>query len=223
MERVKVLLSDDQLLVKEAWHILFSKQEIFSIAGESSTTDETVAMVEKVKPDIIMFEINMPGTGWLETIQKLKQDYPEVIILIVSVIKDTTTVITALRNGASGFVTKNSSAEEVFKALSQVSKGHKYVCDELNEALIEEIARPKEDKKRTAADMFESLTPSEKKVIAYLQEGINSKQIAELMNLSTRTIEVHRYHILKKMQQPSTMALISFLNKNKISPNGIPK
>ncbi|RTL61060.1 MAG: response regulator transcription factor [Sphingobacteriales bacterium] len=221
MEKLSVLISDNQLLVREAWHIFFQKQETFFIIGESSTTDETITKTAQLKPDIILLEIGMPGAMGLETIQKLLEVHPPVQVLVVSAIKDIHAVITALRNGAKGYVTKNSSAEEVFKALDHIRKGQKYVCDELNEKLIDEIARPAVKSSNDPAYLWEKLTPAEKKIIGYLLKGIRSRQIAEEMNLSPRTVEVHRYHILKKLQQPNTVALIAFLNKHNLTGNGI--
>lgn len=216
MKKVNVLLCDHQLLVKEAWHILFNKQDKFAIAGEASTTDEAITQAEELKPDVIMFEIDMPGIDWLEAIQKIVKVHPPVKILIVSVIKETSSLIAALRNGASGYVTKNDSAEEVFKALEHIIKGHKYVGDELNEVLIEAVTHPSDNGKNEATGKLDKLTPAEKKVIGFLLQGISSRQIAQELNISTRTVEVHRYHILKKMGQPNTLALVSFLNRNKI-------
>ncbi|MBI3719725.1 MAG: response regulator transcription factor [Sphingobacteriales bacterium] len=211
MRRTSVLPADNQLFVKEAWRILFNNFDSFMLAGEAATTDDTLMQVENLKPDIVMFEINMPGTNPFEIIDKISKGYPSVKILIFSAIKDIKSVLNAFRNGAHGYVTKDSTVEEVHKALNLISAGHKYVCDELNEHLINQVT--KNPLGSGEEELWDKLTPSEKKVIYFLQKGVNSKTIAEQLKISTRTVEVHRYHILKKFEMPSTAALIAYINR----------
>lgn len=215
MKRTQVLLTDDQLLVKEAWRILFSKEDDFVLMGETCTTDDTIIQAEKLKPDIIMLEINMPGLDGIETIQKITTYNPPVKVLVVTVIKDISSIAAAFRNGAYGYITKSSSAEEVFKAMRLAGRGHKYICEELSEVLIEEIILS--NNKLGSDAILDQLTRQERRVVTYLQNGTSSREIATEMNISARTVEVHRYNILKKLNLPNTLALISYINKHKLA------
>ncbi|RTL58974.1 MAG: response regulator transcription factor [Sphingobacteriales bacterium] len=210
MEKIKILLADDHLLVRQAWRLLFEKQEEFILVGEASTGEEVIQLASELKPHVIMMDINMPGVNGLDATRIITQNDNSIKVLVVSMHNQVSYALTAFRFGASGYITKGSSAEEVFKAINLAYNNHKYVCEELNGVFIDEVV----NNKSTNDTRVKKLTPQEKKVINFLRNGDSSKKIAEEMNISRRTVEVHRYHILKKLNLPNTVALMSFINKN---------
>lgn len=212
MEKIKILLADDHLLVRQAWRLLFDIHEEFILVGEASTGDEVIEKAFSLTPDVIMMDINMPGKSGLEATRIITETDVNSKILVVSMHNQANYALESFRSGAMGYITKGSSAEEVFKAIKLVYSGHKYVCEELNGALIDEVIC----NKTPVNGGFQRLTSQEKKVISFLCNGDSSKKIAEEMNISRRTVEVHRYHILKKLNLPNTVALVSFMNKNNI-------
>jgi two-component system invasion response regulator UvrY len=211
MEKLSILLAEDHLLVRQAWRVLLEKQEDYILAGEASTGDEVVELATSLQPDVILMDINLPGISGLDATKIIKEKHPQIKVLIVSMHNQPVYAITALRYGASGYITKSSSTEEVFKAIAQIQNGQKYVCEELNGVLIGELIE-----EQASQSVFQKLTAQERKVMAFLKHGESSKRIAEEMNISRRTVEVHRYHILKKLNLPNTVALVSFMNKNNL-------
>lgn len=211
MEKISILLVEDHQLIRQAWSILLSKHPQYMLAGEAANGEEAVRLADALQPQIILMDINLPMISGLDATKMIVQKHPEIKVLILSMHSQPAYAISALRNGAKGYLTKSSSAEEVFKAIEVIQNGQKYICKELDGVLIEELI----NEQNTTA-VFQKLTNTEKKVMLSLKAGGTSKMIAEQMNISQRTVEVHRYHILKKLNLPNTVALVNLLNKKKL-------
>jgi two-component system invasion response regulator UvrY len=153
-------------------------------------------------------DINLPGMNGIEATQLIRKFSPSSKILGVSLHTQPTYARKMIQKGAMGYVTKNSTREEMFKAIMEVYGGKKYICAEIKNILSGHITGEDEQAK------IESLSLREIEVIKHIKDGRSSKEIAQALFISVKTIEVHRYNILKKLRLKNVAALVNFINNH---------
>jgi DNA-binding NarL/FixJ family response regulator len=203
--KTTVLIVDDHRLIREAWSIIINASLIFTVIAECSSGEEAVELALKLRPDIVLMDINMPGIDGIEATQQIRKYSPKSKILGVSSHTHHTYIKKMIRKGASGYITKTSSTNELFFAMSETLVGKKYICHEIKDLIAEQAINKRE------ASIY-SLTAREMEIINCVKEGDSSKEIAVQLHLSTRTVEVHRFNILKKLNLTSATALVNYFN-----------
>lgn len=207
MSKISVLLVDDHKLIRESWNLLLSTDDRFEIVGEASDLEQAAAVAANRKPQVVLMDINMePVNGFEATKQVLKQS-PTSQVIGVSMHSMPAYARRMFQVGARGYVTKNSSKEELFQAIDEVLAGNKYICDEIKNIL----AHQELDEESEYPDM-NSLSKRELEVVSHIRQGLSSKEIAQRLEISLKTVEVHRYNILKKLKLKNTAALVNFIN-----------
>ncbi|HEV7330214.1 MAG TPA: response regulator transcription factor [Flavisolibacter sp.] len=211
MKNTTILIVDDHTLVREAWRIILSTHPHFQVVGEAGSADEGLALAESLQPDVVIMDINLPGMNGIEATKIIKEKIPAIKILGVSLHTQPSYAAKMMQEGASGYVTKNSSREEMFTAITEVLKGNRYVCKEIKNILSEQMLNEEQE-----AAGFNGLTLREMEVISLIKQGCSSKEIAITLGLSTKTVEVHRYNILKKLNLKNSAALVNFIHTHKL-------
>jgi len=211
MEKISILITDDHKLIREAWSSILDADSRFKVVAQTGSGEEAIEMAKQLRPNVIILDINLPGISGFETIPLLKKFSPGSKILGVSLHTQPTYARKMLQRGALGYVTKNSSREEMFKAIVEVSKGNRYICDEIKNILSEQMLN--DDGHKTGIN---SLSQREIEIISYIRKGESSKEIAKLLNLSAKTIEVHRYNLMKKLSLKNTAALVNFISNTEL-------
>ncbi|HYC40454.1 MAG TPA: response regulator transcription factor [Chitinophagaceae bacterium] len=207
MEKITILLVDDHKLIRESWSFILNNDPRFQVIGECSSGAEAIEFVTNNLPDVVLMDINMsPINGFDATRQILKQS-PRTRVIGVSMHTMPAYARRMLQLGAKGYVTKNSSKEELLEAIVQVHAGGKYICEEVKNIL----AHRELDEKRDQPDM-NLLSRRELGIVQLIREGLSSKEIALRLDISLKTVEVHRYNILKKLNLKNTAALVNFIN-----------
>jgi len=207
MSKISVLLVDDHKLIRESWNLLLSTDDRFEIVGEASDLEQATLVAANRKPQVVLMDINMaPVNGFEATKQVLKQS-PTSQVIGVSMHSMPAYARRMFQVGARGYVTKNSSKEELFQAIDEVLAGNKYICDEIKNIL----AHQELDEESEYPDM-NSLSKRELEVVSHIRQGLSSKEIAQRLEISLKTVEVHRYNILKKLKLKNTAALVNFIN-----------
>ena len=207
MSKISVLLVDDHKLIRESWNLLLSTDDRFEIVGETSDVEEATAVAASRKPQVVLMDINMtPVNGFEATKQVLKQS-PHSQVIGVSMHSMPAYARRMFQVGARGYVTKNSSKDELFQAIEEVVAGNKYICEEIKNIL----AHQELDEDSEYPDM-NSLSKREIEVVSQIRQGFSSKEIAQRLEISLKTVEVHRYNILKKLKLKNTAALVNFIN-----------
>ena len=207
MSKISVLLVDDHKLIRESWNLLLSTDDRFEIVGEASDLEQATVVAANRKPQVVLMDINMaPVNGFEATKQVLKQS-PTSQVIGVSMHSMPAYARRMFQVGARGYVTKNSSKEELFQAIDEVLAGNKYICDEIKNIL----AHQELDEESEYPDM-NSLSKRELEVVSHIRQGLSSKEIAQRLEISLKTVEVHRYNILKKLKLKNTAALVNFIN-----------
>ena len=203
MKNITVFIVDDHKLIVEMYISLFRENKTINVIGDSGTLDEAIEMIEIKRPDIVLLDINLAKGSGFDAVPLIKKFSPETRIIAVSMHNSAAYAKKMLQLGAKAYVTKNSSKLEIFSAIEHVMNDQVYVCTEIKEALDDNFIFNK-----TQA----CLTTREFEMINLIKEGLTSKEIAINTNLSPKTVETHRYNILKKLKIKNTASLINFFN-----------
>jgi two-component system invasion response regulator UvrY len=211
MDKITILIADDHTLVRETWSFILNTDPRFSVVAESGSGEDAVEMAKKLRPNIVIMDINLPGINGIEATQQIRKFSPGSRILGVSLHTQPTYARKMMQKGAMGYVTKNSSREEMFKAILEIQGGKKYICDEIKNILSDQVISG--DDPQTGLN---SLSQREIEIISYIKKGFSSKEIADSLNISVKTVEVHRYNILKKLNLKNAAALVNFINNSQL-------
>ncbi|MEI9809281.1 MAG: response regulator transcription factor [Bacteroidota bacterium] len=213
MEKITILITDDHTLVRESWVMLFDSDPRFKVIAQCGTGEESVELARKLRPDVVIMDINLPGINGFETTTQIRKYSPGSKILGVSLHTLPAYARKMLQSGAMGYVTKNSSQEEMFKAIIEIYNNRKYICDEIKNILSEQAMGSSNDEHGG----LNSLSKRELHIIGFLRKGFSSKEIAEDINVSVKTVEVHRYNILKKLNLRNVAALVNYVHHSQLA------
>jgi DNA-binding NarL/FixJ family response regulator len=207
MEKITIAIVDDHRLIREMWATMLTSNSKYEITGESGGLDETVEMIKIKRPDILLLDINLSQGSGLDAVPLIRKFSPGTKIIAVSMHNQPAYVKKMMQLGAKAYVTKNSSYEEMFKALEIVMQGGVYVCNEIKNILSGQALGYE-----TTGPDVNDLSWREIEIVRLLRTGLSSKEIATRLNITVRTIEVHRHNILKKLKLKNTAALINYIN-----------
>lgn len=218
---IRILVVDDHSVVRQGIITLLEDEEDLIIAGEASDGDEVWDMVEKVKPDVILLDLTMPRMPGLEVIRQIVPVFPSAKILVFSMHNNTDYVLSSALNGASGYLEKDTSREEMLRAIRGIAKGDlyfpPYASSVIIKNLLKQLARVPDT--RAAQEevqeksIWKIITPREQQILKCLTEGMSSKDIAEKFDISSNTVANQRASIMKKANVRNTAELISLAMK----------
>ena len=207
MEKITVLIADDHKLIRETWSFILNSDPRFSVVAQCSNGEEAIEMAQKLRPKIALLDINMAPMNGIEATEQIRKFSPSTKIIGVSMHSQPAYVKKLLKLGAMGYVTKNSPQQEMFDAIAAVHEGKRYICAEVKTILSEQIF----EEESTGAN---TLSSRELDVIKHIKEGLSSKEISTKLNISLKTVEVHRHNILKKLNLKNSAALVNFINSS---------
>jgi DNA-binding NarL/FixJ family response regulator len=202
---ISILIADDHKLIRETWTLILNRDARFKVIGSCSNSEDAVRMSEELKPEIVLMDINMLPFSGIEATRQIRDRSPETRIIGVTMHSQPAYAKKMLQLGAAGYVTKNSSKEEMVNAILEVSAGNRFLCEEIKELLQETSEEPE------IAAAVNLLTEREMDVINLIKNGSSSKDISSKLNISIKTVEVHRHNILKKLKLKNAAALIHFM------------
>jgi two-component system, NarL family, invasion response regulator UvrY len=212
MDKITVFIVEDHQMVREMWVQLFAVRKDIDVIGETGNPEEAIEMIKNKRPEIVLLDINLPGSSGMDLVPLIRKFAPGSKIIAVSMHNQPAYTKKMLQLGALGYVTKNSSHEEIYKAIDSAMKGKTYVCQEIRN-ILSDLALQDEP----AGPDVKELSIREIEIIRLIKEGLSSKEIAARLNISIRTAEVHRHNILKKLGLKNTASLISFINTTDLS------
>lgn len=208
MSKTTILLVDDHKLIRESWDIVLSTDPRFEVIGETSDVQQAVALATAHQPHLILMDINMTPINGFEATKLMLKHAPQSLVIGISMHSMPAYARRMFQVGARGYVTKNSSKEELFRAIDEVLAGNKYICEEIKNI----VAHQELDEDSEYPDM-NLLSKREIEVVTLIKQGLSSKEIAQRLEISLKTVEVHRYNILKKLKLKNTAALVNFINE----------
>jgi DNA-binding NarL/FixJ family response regulator len=207
MEKITIMLVDDHKLIRESWSFILNNDNRLEVVGESGNATDAIDIAKIKKPSIVLMDINMTPVNGFEATKLLQRYSPSSKVIGISMHSMPSYAKKMLQMGAMGYVTKNSSKDELLTAIMEVNAGKKYICDEVKDIL----AHQELDDQSGKPDM-NVLSGRELDIVHLIKEGMSSKEIGLRLDISLKTVEVHRYNILKKLNLKNTALLINFIN-----------
>ncbi len=199
MSKIDILIVDDHHLIAQAWNTILSSVENFNVIGSASGTKEAIQMANSYRPNIVLMDINLKDGDGFDCTDEITNTLPNVRIIGLSIHDDTALVKKILNKGAKGYLTKNSSKEELIKAIEQVNDGNQYICSEIKDKYVNSMFGD--------GGSDPELTNREIEIVKLIAKGFTSKDIGLQLNVSNRTIDTHRHNILKKLDIPNSAQL----------------
>ena len=207
MDKITILLVDDHKLIRESWSFILNSDPRFLVVGETSNANDAIEIAKEKKPKIVLMDINMNPVNGFDATKLVRKFSPGSKVIGISMHSMPAYARRMLQVGAMGYVTKNSSRDELLEAIIEVNDGKKYICAEVKNILAQQELE--EDTERP--DMNQ-LSRREIDVIQLIKQGDSSRVIAEKLDISLKTVEVHRYNILRKLKLKNTAALVNFIH-----------
>jgi DNA-binding NarL/FixJ family response regulator len=208
MEKITILLVDDHRLIRDSWSFILNSDPRFEVVGETSSGEEAIELSKSRRPDIVLMDVNMTPLNGFDATKQIRKFSPGSKVIGVSMHSMPAYAKRMLQLGAMGYVTKNSSKDEMMTAIIEVNSGRKYICEDVKNILAQQEL---EEGSPATTDM-NNLSRRELDIIQLIKEGLSSKEIAIQLDISLKTVEVHRYNILKKLNLKNTAALVNFIN-----------
>jgi DNA-binding NarL/FixJ family response regulator len=206
MEAISILIADDHKLIRDTWSFILNTDNRFKVVAECSNGEEAIEQAKQKRPQIVLMDINMTPVSGLEATRQIRKVSPGSKIIGVSMHSQPAYAKKMLQIGAKGYVTKNSSRDEMFKAIMEVYGGNRYICDEVKNIISEQIMDD------GPSQGINALSERELQIVKLIKEGFSSKEISSQLNISLKTVEVHRHNILKKLNLKNSAALVNYIN-----------
>lgn len=212
---ITILVADDHAILRQGLRALLEDQNDFRVVGEASNGREAVQMVKETRPNVLIVDIMMPEMNGLEVARQVSKEVPDTRTIILSMHAKESYIQEAIKNGAAAYVLKESQTSELIQAVREVMKGKHFLSAPLGEWAIDAyFARAKQ----FAADDFDLLTRREREVFQMVAEGLSTQEIADKLNLSARTVDVHRARIMQKLRLRNQTDLIRLAIQKGIIP-----
>jgi len=196
MNKLRVLIVDDHALVRAGIRSLIEGQSGFEVVGEAAQGDEVLGKVIQLRPDVVLMDIAMPGMNGIEATKLLKREFPHIHVIILTMHDDEEFFFTLIREGASGYILKDSEPEQLVSAIRNAAKGQIYLSPAVAKALMESYVMATTG---LNGENHVALTSREKDVMRLLAAGQTNREIAEALVLSRRTVEKHRQALTRKL------------------------
>lgn len=204
---IKLLLADDHEIILEGLHNLLSKESDLEVVGEVKDGRQAVKAAQELEPDIVIMDISMPSLNGIEATRQMVEDLPDIKILVLSMHMGREYVAEALEAGVSGYLLKDCAFQELIKAIRAVSNGKVYLSQEITSLVVDDYVHKLSNMKDVKRD---TLTSREREVLQLIAEGKSTKQIADLLFLSPKTIETYRSRLKNKLNMDSIADLTKY-------------
>lgn len=213
-KKVCILLADDHVLIRHGIKNIIGKDDKFRVVGEVSNGKDLMVFLEDAEVDMIILDISMPGIGGMEATGLVKSKYPWVKILMLTMHKNKQYFYNAMAAGADGYLMKDDSDEELLIAIEKVLSGKSYISPYVVDDFADDVIDMYHTEKKSP---FQDMTKRKKEILQLVVEGYTSRKMAELLNLSQRTIDNHRYNLLRKFNRKNSIGLVDYAVCNGIA------
>lgn len=209
---VRIVISDDHAVLRKGICALLDSEPGFQVVGEADNGKDTIYHAGHLQPDLILIDLSMPRTNGTEAIQRIKSRYPEIKILVFTVHKTEEYVHSALKAGASGYLLKDDTSDELINAINHILEDKIYLSAGICSSVVSGyLAHPKDKKISSSSDL---LTIREREVMKLIADDYKNKDVAEYLSISLKTVEKHRSNLMKKLDIHSTSGITSYAIKN---------
>jgi DNA-binding NarL/FixJ family response regulator len=206
MSTIQLVIADNHTLVRAGFRSLVEELDGIEVVGEAENGRDALQLVETLKPQIVLMDIAMPEMNGLEATARISREFPQVKVLILSMHANEEYVYQALRSGASGYLLKDSGAEELELALRAIARGETYLCPAVSKYVVSDYVR-RLNQDQTPLDQ---ITPRQREILQLIAEGKSTKDIAELLYISTKTVETHRTQLMDRLDIHDIAGLVRY-------------
>ena len=214
MPKIKCLLVDDHTLFRQGVRRLLEMESDFEVVGEAADAGAAVEKARDLRPDIVLMDIGMQGLSSFEAARHIRKNRPETKVLFLTMYEDEDYLVQCLEVGAAGYVLKDTPAPQLVTAIRDVYKGGKYLSTQVLGKLVEDFRSRVRDQKMRPR--MSTLTPREREILKLLAEGNSVKEIAVLLGLSVKTIEAHKFNLMRKLDIHNKAQLVTYAIQKKI-------
>jgi two-component system response regulator NreC len=193
---ISIVLADDHPVVRRGMRTLVEADPEFSIVGEAGDGLETVRLVERLRPKVLVLDLMMPGLSGLEVLRIIRERSPQTRTVVLSMHSNNAFIAEALKNGATGYVLKGSTEDDLVRAVREAAAGRRFLSPPVTEIALDAYI---EQARAGPFDPHETLTAREREVLQLTAEGKTSSEIALRLHISSRTVENHRAHLMRKL------------------------
>ena len=208
MKKIQLILADDHQLFRDGIKALLQANTAFEVVGEAANGEELLALLSEQVPNIILLDIAMPPSSGIALLSTLQEQYPTVRCIMLTMHDDAQYVMESLRKGADGYLLKDADQQELQEAIHTVVAGEKYFKNKISDLIVQDLANTQTTKAL--------LTEREAQIVRLVADGKITKEIADQLHVSTRTIETHRSRIMKKLQVANTAEMIRTAYQQKL-------
>ncbi len=216
MSKIRIFLVDDHQLVRDGIKALLMSADDLTILGEASSGKECFEKIALEPPDILILDISLPDTNGIEVTKRISAEYPDTRVLILSMYTSEDFIFNSVKAGARGYLPKNTSREELLSAIHAIHDGEEFFADSISRIMIKGYVRKAKEEDTIPQRGAIPLTTREIEILKLFAEGFINKEMSDKLDISIRTVETHKNHIMKKLELKSTVELIKYAIRNKI-------
>jgi len=214
MPKIKVLLADDHTLFRQGIKNLLASEPDVEVVAEVSNAGDAMEKTAELRPDVVLMDIGMPGFSSFEATRQIKKDRPETKVLFLTMYDDEDYLVEGMEVGGNGYVLKDCPAPQLLAAIHDVQRGGSYLSPRMLSQLVDDFR----SRVKSSARMprFATLTSREKEVLKMLAEGQSVKEVACTLNLSVKTVEAHKFNLMRKLDIHYKAQLVQYAIQKKI-------
>jgi two-component system response regulator NreC len=205
MEKIKILLVDDHAIMRDGIKALLSIYDDIEVVGEASEGREAIEMARELNPDVVVMDISMPGMDGLEVTRRLTKRNPGMKVIILTQHDNREYILSAIKVGAAGYIPKKALGSDLVSAIRAVHSGDSFLYPSAAKTLIDDYRKQAEQ-----PDIYESLTEREREILKLIAEGLTSREIANALYISQKTVQGHRTKIMEKLDLHNRTELIKY-------------
>jgi len=214
MAKIRVLLTDDHTLFRQGLRTLLAAEPDIEVVGEASNASDAVAFVHEVRPDVVLMDVGMPGLSSFEATRQIRKQRPETRVIFLSMYDDEDYLSESVEIGASGYILKESPADQLVSAIREVHRGGNYLSPRLLTRLVDDFRV--QNRSSARQPRFGTLTKREREIMKLLAEGKSVKEAATEFNLSVKTVEAHKFNMMRKLDIHNKAQLVQYAIQKKV-------
>jgi len=216
MKKIKIILVDDHRLIRDGIKSLLTGTNDLEIIGEASDGKELFQKLTSLNPDLLIIDISLPDISGIEITKTICRDYPAIKVLMLSMYNSEDFIFNSIKAGAKGYLPKNTSRNELLEAIYAIQSGEDFFSESVSKTMLRSYIRRATDDEKPTDKSNEILTTREIEVLKLYVEGLINKEISDKLDISIRTVETHKNHIMRKLGLKSTVEMVKFAIRNKI-------